>query len=47
MTIPAGPPADPQVQLVQVEKGVYDIYFTCSCGGQYVIRCESLEKAAE
>jgi hypothetical protein len=38
---------EPKVQLVEVETGIYDIYFTCPCGEQYIIRCESLDKAAE
>ena len=37
---------DPKVQLVEVEPGIYDIYFTCACCEQYIIRCESLDKAA-
>jgi hypothetical protein len=44
--VPAHKVTDPKVQLVEVEPGIYDIYFTCSCCEQYVIRCESLEKAA-
>ena len=44
--VPAPKVTEPKVQLVEVEPGIYDIYFTCSCCEQYVIRCESLEKAA-
>jgi hypothetical protein len=39
----------PQVQLIEVEPGVYDIVYQCSCGQRSIIRCESVErpKAAE
>ena len=44
--VPAPKTIEPKVQLMEVEPGIYDVYFTCSCGEQYVIRCESLAKAA-
>ncbi len=45
--IPVPKTTTTKVQLVEVEPGIYDIYFTCSCCEEYVIRCESLEKAAK
>jgi ABC-type hemin transport system substrate-binding protein len=38
---------DPKVQLVEVEHGIYDIHLTCAAGELYIIRVESLEKAAQ
>ncbi|MFZ5805725.1 MAG: hypothetical protein ACOY3I_00755 [Verrucomicrobiota bacterium] len=37
---------DPEVQWTEVEPGVYDITFTCSCGERTVIRCQSIEEPA-
>jgi len=31
----------PRVQVLQVDPGVFEVHFTCSCGEQYVIRCDS------
>ena len=31
----------PKVQVNQVEPGIFEVHFTCSCGEQYVIRCDS------
>lgn len=35
------PKQPPKVQVNQVEPGVFEVHFTCSCGEQYVIRCDS------
>ncbi|MDE1171518.1 MAG: hypothetical protein PW734_09975 [Verrucomicrobium sp.] len=41
------PKPAPQVQVLQVEDGVFEVHFTCSCGEQYVIRCDSVAKPGE
>jgi hypothetical protein len=35
------PKQPPKVQVNQVEPGIFEVHFTCSCGEQYVIRCDS------
>lgn len=35
---------EPEVQLIEVSPGVFDVVFTCSCGQKTTIRCESVEK---
>ena len=35
---------EPQVQLMEVSPGVFDLIFTCSCGQKSTIHCESVEK---
>ncbi len=37
----------PRVQVLQVDPGVFEVHFTCSCGEQYVIRCDSAAESAE
>ncbi len=54
---PAGKPASalaatvkaklpPKVQVLQVEPGVFEVHFSCSCGEEYIIRCDSAEKSS-
>ncbi len=39
--------APPKVQVLEVAPGVFEVHFSCSCGEQYLIRCESAEKVGE
>lgn len=34
---------EPQVQLVEIEPGVFDIIITCSCGECTTVRCKSVK----
>lgn len=43
----AGKKIEPEAQLVEVESGVYDITFTCSCGERTVLRCHSLDNSSK
>ncbi|SDU24730.1 hypothetical protein SAMN05444156_2841 [Verrucomicrobium sp. GAS474] len=37
--------APPKVEVLETAPGVFEVHFSCSCGEQYLIRCESADKA--
>ena len=37
----------PKVEVLEVAPGIFEVHFSCSCGEQYLIRCESAEKSGE
>jgi len=36
--------APPKVEVIETAPGVFEVHFSCSCGEQYLIRCESAGK---